>query len=456
MCQTNFRHFLWLRALHLANSKLRLPTMSRNVSAAPTPPVSRLPLVIPYRSPLELLLLRHKFYRGSPSDKRDALATVEVLQLRGKLPHGVECTALFTAATLRDQNNNGADSYLVRSSYAMALVRFVNGVLDPFQQGQYASALVNIAKVVGLPLSFVEIRHAATHEELPSLEALRQLVLDAQAWLYTHFWLELPEGTNVGGWPQVRPSRKLDTRAQIILWLKIFKRSRKKALDAGLGRRPSSVLAASEDERSFWNAVDGLVSVAGKPDGLPCLVDVMVADNFLVKRGVDAKTKTAIKMYMPLLEVLGPHARFALVVALITQCSPLTPNTFDESAAQQAGQWLHHLVPSSLDGPFPLVAIGAQMGSRDEAVKYLSNCLSLLESVNTVRVLVEKILHSNDNAGVASKKKFSLPPLLDDILSGTPSSEEKVEPDEVTKRRKTTTIFESHPNWAARPFGVAS
>lgn len=50
----------------------------------------------------------------------------------------------------------------------------VNGLVDPLQFGQYARSIASIAAQLGLPLWLVELRHAATHEELPSLELLRE------------------------------------------------------------------------------------------------------------------------------------------------------------------------------------------------------------------------------------------------------------------------------------------
>ena len=64
-------------------------------------------------------------------------------------------------------------SLAVRQSYATAIVRIVNGLVDPFQDGMYARSIANIAMQIGLPQWLVEMRHASTHEELPSLELLR-------------------------------------------------------------------------------------------------------------------------------------------------------------------------------------------------------------------------------------------------------------------------------------------
>lgn len=49
-----------------------------------------------------------------------------------------------------------------------------------------------LAKNIGLPASFVEIRHQATHEELPSLCRLRIATQKALGWIWSYYWINLP------------------------------------------------------------------------------------------------------------------------------------------------------------------------------------------------------------------------------------------------------------------------
>lgn len=389
------------------------------------------------------------------------LAEVQVLQLRGKLPHAVECTALF--ASLRLADVPGANIFVLRNSYALAIVRFVNGILDPFQQGQYASALVNIAKTVGLPLSFVEIRHAATHDELPTLEMLRVVAAEAQEWLKENYWEQLSlESGQIGrfgrGWSsELGPTDSsqiagsaAETGEVIVRCLKIYKRSRKRQLD-------SEVLVRVEmdsDQKIFWSAVDTLVSLCKYKS---TQVAEILVKQFLVKK-VEAKTKTAIKIYMPLVEHLGCGFRWKVALALIQQCSPLLPDHFDGCSLVQADQWLQLLIPLVLQGPFPGSSddlkkewFEHRIENRDEAIIVLRTNLSLLDSDSSVRKSVEEALDG------LVRKKFALPPLLEEILSkqssGEPEEGEKKGIER--KRQRTTRVFETSDNWTVKPFGVA-
>ena len=94
------------------------------------------------------------------------------------LPHALESTWLILSTVLADSaaaHSGGPSSFVhLRQAYALSIVRLVNGLVDPLQQGAYARPIAAIAAQIGLPGWLVEMRHAATHEDLPSLETLRE------------------------------------------------------------------------------------------------------------------------------------------------------------------------------------------------------------------------------------------------------------------------------------------
>lgn len=92
------------------------------------------------------------------------------------LPHALESTLSILTARLIDTSAMQQNpSWLsLRQNYAAAIIRMVNGLVDPLQAGAYARSIASIAAQLGLPSWLVELRHAATHEDLPSLEMLRE------------------------------------------------------------------------------------------------------------------------------------------------------------------------------------------------------------------------------------------------------------------------------------------
>lgn len=53
--------------------------------------------------------------------------------------------------------------------------------------------MYSIAKVIGLPATFVELRHQATHEQLPSLAKLRTAANKALQWIWDYYWVHLTD-----------------------------------------------------------------------------------------------------------------------------------------------------------------------------------------------------------------------------------------------------------------------
>ncbi|KAF6843808.1 las1-like protein [Colletotrichum musicola] len=51
--------------------------------------------------------------------------------------------------------------------------------------------MYSVAKTIGLPATFVELRHQATHEQLPSLAKLRSAARKALEWIWTYYWRHL-------------------------------------------------------------------------------------------------------------------------------------------------------------------------------------------------------------------------------------------------------------------------
>ncbi|CEI91307.1 hypothetical protein RMCBS344292_05604 [Rhizopus microsporus] len=109
---------------------------------------------------------------------------------RGMAPYSVEITAILIEAILRDERFGHTMSHReLRLLYTMAIIRFVNGLVDQRQTGKYALSVLTIAKKIGLPSWFVDLRHEGTHERLPHLIVLRSAATQAVAWLHDHYWI---------------------------------------------------------------------------------------------------------------------------------------------------------------------------------------------------------------------------------------------------------------------------
>ncbi|KAI0541017.1 Las1-like-domain-containing protein [Xylaria digitata] len=127
--------------------------------------------------------------------QQHAVSRVSMWMQRGGCPHLVESTALLTAAVLSDLHESrtkaNSSSYAIRAAYSAAFSRFVTGLLDGQQDKLRKMSMYSIAKTIGLPATFVELRHQATHEQLPSLSKLRSAAHKALAWIWDFYWKDL-------------------------------------------------------------------------------------------------------------------------------------------------------------------------------------------------------------------------------------------------------------------------
>ncbi|KAL1738419.1 Las1-like protein, partial [Schizophyllum fasciatum] len=144
----------------------------------------RLPRRVPWASVGELEELCGWIYndRSDVDAHKTALARIAAWRAITPLPHALESTAALLAIIVQDEAT-AASPLALRHAYAAALIRLVNGLVDPLQSGVYARSIAAIAAQIGLPAWLVELRHAATHEDLPSLELLREGANQSMRWL---------------------------------------------------------------------------------------------------------------------------------------------------------------------------------------------------------------------------------------------------------------------------------
>ncbi|KAM6498373.1 Las1-like domain containing protein [Amanita muscaria] len=149
----------------------------------------RLPRRVPWSSTADLEQLCSWIYseEADHDSRLRAIHRLSAWRAITYLPHALESTLSLLVVTVQDTTHT--NSLLLRQAYAAALLRLVNGFVDPLQLGTYARSIASIAHQLGLPQWLVELRHAATHEELPSLELLREAAEETKTWLLHNYFL---------------------------------------------------------------------------------------------------------------------------------------------------------------------------------------------------------------------------------------------------------------------------
>ncbi|KAJ7596704.1 Las1-like-domain-containing protein [Mycena floridula] len=141
--------------------------------------------------------------------KRLAVRRISAWKAITSLPHALESTLALLVVILQDELPEATSFLSIRQNYAAVIIRLVNGLVDPLQSGTYARSIAAIAAQLGLPQWLVELRHAATHEDLPSLELLREAARQSMSWLLHNYWIPTINPSTTAAQSQPPPLRPL-------------------------------------------------------------------------------------------------------------------------------------------------------------------------------------------------------------------------------------------------------
>lgn len=102
-----------------------------------------------------------------------------------------------------------------------------------------------MAKKIGMPSHFVELRHSATHQSLPSIQLLRNYSSQALSWLWSTYWVSLEDSrANESGITGVNDSEEIEKiKAEIISQFKKWKKLRKSNVRAPVDTENDNALS---------------------------------------------------------------------------------------------------------------------------------------------------------------------------------------------------------------------
>ncbi|KAK6512168.1 rRNA-processing protein las1 [Arthrobotrys musiformis] len=290
-------------------------------------------------------------YDGRPQ----ALEIIKAWSSRGRLPHAIESTSHLTECLLNDTPNQS--ELLVRMSYSTAICRFVNGLLDPAQKSHFAVSMYSLAQELGLPASFVDVRHAATHEALPPLGVLRTTCARGLDWLWANYW----EKVEVGGAVEaeaVGNGREAVDQEMVSRLKGLLERweTLKKSMQ-GRHREASK----RKEERNEVNICAELEGIFKKSAGMDILLEILVHEHFLVMddtRSMMSIYKTT-ESWRPLIQDLdvrveeftsGLFNTFLEAMQEVEDTKDENKDEFAESESEYTYQWLEFLIGLVLKG----------------------------------------------------------------------------------------------------------
>lgn len=184
--------------------------------------------VVPWTSFEEWEYVMECLYSYDAEKLKLGYSMVRLWSFRGSIPTAVEATGNLAMLKLEfdtrlgafydEQKENDMESaaetmldelHTLQLAGTMALVRFVNEMVDPAQKGTYAQPITRLAGQIGLPRNLVDLRHSGTHDELPSLGVLQLAIEQSLEWLRNSYWIP------ASSWRQVVETKTLDTVEKI-------------------------------------------------------------------------------------------------------------------------------------------------------------------------------------------------------------------------------------------------
>lgn len=355
----------------------------------------------------------------------------------GIVPPSIEMTSILTAAILLDEKTQREspeghrDETAVKLSYTMALVRFVNSLLDPQQQGSYAMSLHRLAEITGLPSYFVELRHIGTHEYLPSLQMLRWAVGCALKWLDENYWQKVINLT---------PDDDHDDE-ELGLYVK----------DIRQAYHELRKLKFDKSHTKYWYYVDTLKAAFDQNPDILVNFLLLEPDALFSSRPTQKQVTQRIKQFEPVLTSLGIGFQLKLIEKLVSFANSqwysdvkinldnvieandlkyLNPR--GKSDTDQAIKWLEYLVDTA---------------STEEQVAKLIQRLSQINTATNITLLKRmdrEILGDRIDQTLKTMEKFHVPTI------STPKRRPKL-----SSKSKNSKKFPTYQGWRPLPFGIA-
>ncbi|KAL2011451.1 hypothetical protein VTN00DRAFT_4169 [Thermoascus crustaceus] len=298
----------------------------------------------PWKEQSELLAVRDQFYpppsQDGPDMRANACATVGAWKIRGNLPHPVEATALLTDAILHDDATKNS-IFSIRATYSAAFCRFVTGLVDSKLHGQ-KKTMFQKAIDLGLPASFVELRHEATHRELPSLVVLRSAAQRSLEWLWDYYWAKI----DYSAVPALGPSDQIND-------IRPLQEAVRRCLDQ-IRQAEKSEPPRKKRKFQYDNFfTQQLISICKNHDqGAFALTKILLEENTLVptERTLGASLDDVFSRWDPLLQTITDgHPSFLTILTDEMVHALASPSRSDLRTDPYVGgvyMWLDHILRS--------------------------------------------------------------------------------------------------------------
>ncbi|XVF13680.1 hypothetical protein REPUB_Repub08aG0228700 [Reevesia pubescens] len=150
--------------------------------------------LVPWLSWTEWESVRKSLFSSSPAKISSALSRISTWRSRGCLPVVIDVTASIIEIQQTDpffRSDKSEDDLhseqMLAMLYSMAILRLVNCVIEKTRK-RTGISIADAADAIGIPRRLIDVRHEASHRDLPALTIVRDSSVVALNWLKSYYW----------------------------------------------------------------------------------------------------------------------------------------------------------------------------------------------------------------------------------------------------------------------------
>ena len=239
-------------------------------------------------------------------------------------------------------------------SLALALIRFVNGIADQNQKSAFAQSVLSIADSVGLPRYLVDLRHACTHDRLPSDRVLKRGVECALEWFRVKNWIKMDMAKIEQSRPNLEAGGRMECDENVLDVLGKYKRLRK----AEMRKVDLSQFGELMMEPDTLGALKALTEGIGLRWSIEDVVIALVDDPRLLVPNNPKKRVTQIgiditqkALWSPVLQALNDMDADVHVLLIESSCHILNQERFERNNSTHCtlASWCAYMLQEKLD-----------------------------------------------------------------------------------------------------------
>ncbi|WVQ85551.1 hypothetical protein IAT38_007717 [Cryptococcus sp. DSM 104549] len=292
------------------------------------------PRRVPWTSYVELAELYEMLFAPGADieSRRRGLARMSIYISSPSCPSFIHLLHSLVAAELLPYPppRGAEETQRMRMMMGMAVVRFVNGMVDPLQNGPYARPISHLAATLDLPPSLIALRHRATHEDLPPLPLLRTALAQCIAYLHHNSFLPLLASSSAGAAGAVLTEREIATCRRVSGLLRKWKKVMKTRLrEKEVREEDASGKEMKRVRRELEGEVGGVEAVVRALAEVGSLVPI--AKRKRSPASSTSPTTPSLKIWQPLLEHLASSTMPELPSTLSSLILDILLNPFTSS-----------------------------------------------------------------------------------------------------------------------------